>query len=168
MRHIKLYEDYSEDELKDLMGDLDSVGQIKFVPVLGKDYGYTSDLLESPPKDREYGFYLTPQTVEFLIENKAAWYSGLSDKSRSVYFEDKSLAKQTWGSYGPGNYLMSLSLHKVLMGGIMGERKTLYQLRGFSGDIGFGFSGRQVGKKAKAYVQDQFVKNLKLKIEKLR
>ena len=26
MRHIKIYEDYSDDDLKDLMGDLESIG----------------------------------------------------------------------------------------------------------------------------------------------
>jgi uncharacterized protein YejL (UPF0352 family) len=26
MRHIKIYEEYSDDELKDLLGDLESVG----------------------------------------------------------------------------------------------------------------------------------------------
>ena len=33
MRHIKLYEDYSDEELDDLLGDLASVGQVKEVKV---------------------------------------------------------------------------------------------------------------------------------------
>ena len=49
MRHIQIYEDYSDEELQDLMGDLKSVGQTPFKPQLGKDYGWTSKLLEKNP-----------------------------------------------------------------------------------------------------------------------
>ena len=37
MRHIKIYEDYSDDELKDLLGDMRSVGQSRVN--LDIDYG---------------------------------------------------------------------------------------------------------------------------------
>ena len=43
MRHIKIYEEYSDDELKDLLGDLESVGH-KYRIVKGEDYGFNEDM----------------------------------------------------------------------------------------------------------------------------
>ena len=38
MRHIKIYEEYSDDDLKGLIGDLESIGH-KHKLEFGKDYG---------------------------------------------------------------------------------------------------------------------------------
>jgi hypothetical protein len=43
MRHIKIYEEYSDDELNDLIGDLRSVGH-KHRLVQGEDFGFGPDL----------------------------------------------------------------------------------------------------------------------------
>jgi hypothetical protein len=43
MRHIKIYEEYSDDELKDLIGDLSGVGH-KHRLVQGEDFGFGPDL----------------------------------------------------------------------------------------------------------------------------
>jgi hypothetical protein len=45
MKHIKLYEDYSEDELKDLLGDLESVGH-KHRLIPGEDFGFGKTMKE--------------------------------------------------------------------------------------------------------------------------
>jgi hypothetical protein len=39
MKHIRLFEDYSDEELRDLMGDLETIGH-KHQLVKGKDYGF--------------------------------------------------------------------------------------------------------------------------------
>ena len=43
MKHIKLFEDYSDEELKDLMGDLETIGH-KHRLVRGEDYGFGLDM----------------------------------------------------------------------------------------------------------------------------
>ena len=43
MRHIKIYEEYSDDDLKDLIGDLETVGH-KHRLVQGEDFGFGPDL----------------------------------------------------------------------------------------------------------------------------
>ena len=43
MKHVKLYEDYSDDDLKDLMGDLETIGH-KHRMMKGEDYGFDDDL----------------------------------------------------------------------------------------------------------------------------
>ena len=43
MKHIKLFEDYSDGELKDLMGDLETIGH-KHRLVRGEDYGFGLDM----------------------------------------------------------------------------------------------------------------------------
>lgn len=43
MRHIKLFEDYSDEEIGDLMGDLETIGH-KHQFVKGKDYGFGKDM----------------------------------------------------------------------------------------------------------------------------
>ena len=43
MRHIKIYEEYSDEELRDLIGDLESVGhQHQLIP--GQDFGFGKDM----------------------------------------------------------------------------------------------------------------------------
>ena len=43
MRHIKIYEEYSDDELNDLLGDLESIGH-KHRLVMGEDFGFGKDM----------------------------------------------------------------------------------------------------------------------------
>ena len=67
MRHIKLYEEYSDDELKDLIGDLESVGhkhELKF----GKDYGFGMSMRTDERPTGKSTLYFTPEAVEFLKE----------------------------------------------------------------------------------------------------
>ena len=43
MKHIKIYEEYSDDELNDLLGDLESIGH-KHRLVMGEDFGFGKDM----------------------------------------------------------------------------------------------------------------------------
>ena len=116
MRHIKIYEEYSDEDLKDLIGDLDSVGQIPFKPQLGKDYGWTSKLLgESPDPKEVYGIYFTPETVNYMIEKGMASYEGFADKEKSVGFKPAKEWASSYGSYGPGNYKMDHRLSRLIV-----------------------------------------------------
>ena len=159
MRHIKIYEEYSDEDLKDLVGDLDSIGQIPFKPQLGKDYGWTSKLLGESPNPKEvYGIYLTPKTVNYMVEKGMAFYSGFGDKEKHVNFEPSNEWASSYGSYGPGNYKMDHRLDRRV--GV--SEKTLYQLSGISGDYGFGIFGtKTVGKKARNHCQNQFLDKFK-------
>ena len=66
MRHIKIYEDYSDDELKDLMGDLETIGH-KHKLEFGKDYGLGSKM-EKRDVSGKSTLWFTPEAVEFLKE----------------------------------------------------------------------------------------------------
>ena len=164
MRHIKIYEEYSDDELTDLLGDLKSVGQTPFKPQLGKDYGWTSKLLgESPDPKEVYGIYFTPETVNYMIEKGMASYEGFADKEKSVGFKPAKEWASSYGSYGPGNYKMDHRLNRTIFSGGI----TLYQLLGFSGDYGFGTSLlKAVGKKARNHCQNQFLEKFKIFTDK--
>jgi len=168
MRHIKIYEDYSDDELTDLLGDLKSVGQTPFKPQLGKDYGWTSKLLEKNPSLGKspasiVGVYFTPETVNYMIEKGMASYEGFADKEKSVGFKPAKEWASSYGSYGPGNYKMDHRLNRTIFSGGI----TLYQLLGFSGDYGFGTSNvKAVGKKARNHCQNQFLEKFKIFTDK--
>lgn len=157
MRYIKIYEEYTDDGIKKLIGDLDLVGQTPFKPKLGKDYGWTSKLLEKSPDPKNvYGVYFTPETVNYMIEKGMAFYSGFGDKEKDVNFEPKKGWESSYGSYGPGNYKMNLRLHRVGF-----SEGPLYQLVGISGDYGFGISLKPIGKRARNHCQDQFIEKFK-------
>lgn len=84
MRHLKIYEDYSEEELRDLLGDMRSIGQslteeeedmLKFVHQFGggmspEDYAeYLYDYFTNPEEydiDREGDYY---DMIWYLYEN---------------------------------------------------------------------------------------------------
>jgi hypothetical protein len=63
MRHIKLFEDYSDDELKDLMVDLESVGH-DYRLILGKDFGFGKSL--DKKNDGNEILFLSPKAVHIL------------------------------------------------------------------------------------------------------
>lgn len=153
------YQNYSDGDLKDLVGDLDSVGQIPFKPQLGKDYGWTSKLLGESPNSKEvYGIYFTPKAVSYMIEKRMAFYSGFGDEEKEVGFQPYKEWVGSYGSHGPGNYLMNLSLRRV----DFSNGKILYQLVGMSGDYGFGITyTKPVGKKARNHCQNQFLDKFK-------
>lgn len=137
MRHIKIYEEYSDEELQDLMGDLKSVG-LSYAPELGVDYGYTNKFLKEAPKDpeRPLNVLFTPEVVDYMVKKGIAEYSGWSSHDKERYA--KFLPKEEWAVYGVpylGNDPVELSLirqHQAI------TKSELYILSGVSGDQGFG------------------------------
>lgn len=63
MRHIKIYEEYSDEDLKDLMGDLETVGH-KHRLVQGEDFGFGPDL--KGKNDGKTLLFLTSWAVDQL------------------------------------------------------------------------------------------------------
>ena len=159
MKHLKLYEEYSDDEIKDLLGDLKSVGHVPFKPKLGEDYGFTSKLLPEPPDQKGvFGVYFTPKTIEYMIKKGMAEKPNVNISRYSaqrVYPVPSKNWDTSYGSYGPGNYKMQHYLYPVSFSDPTGD---LYQLVGTSGDYGFGTSlVKPVGKKARMHSQKQFI-----------
>ena len=163
MKHIKLYEEYSDNELQDLLGDLKSVGHVPFKPELGKDYGFTARLLPEPPDPKSpSSVYFTPETVEYMIKNGMAEKTLIITSERINFTPDKKWST-TYGSHGPGNYLMN---HHLYLTRFSEPRRELYLLVGTSGDYGFGTSlVKPVGKKARLHSQKQFLEKFKQFIE---
>lgn len=137
MKHIQIYEEYSDEELRDLIGGLKSVG-LYYSPELGVDYGYTNKFLKEAPKDlgRPLNVLLAPEVVDYMVKKGIAEYSGWSshDKERYARF----LPKGEWVIYGAphlGSKPVELSLirqHQAI------TKTELYILSGVSGDKGFG------------------------------
>lgn len=137
MEFIQMYEEYSDDEIRGLIGGLESVG-LYYSPKLGVDYGYTSEFLKEVPKDlgRPLNVLLAPEVVDYMVKKGIAEYSGWSshDKERYARF----LPKGEWVIYGAphlGSKPVELSLirqHQAI------TKTELYILSGVSGDKGFG------------------------------
>ena len=66
MKHIKIYEEYSDDELRDLIGDLESVGH-KHKLVQGEDFGFGPDL--KGQNDGKTILFLTQEAVNYIKES---------------------------------------------------------------------------------------------------
>jgi len=95
MRHIKIYEDYSDDELKDLMGDLETIGH-KHKLEFGKDYGLGSKM-EKRDVTGKSTLWFTPEAVGFLKET-----GYIKDSPTTFFFyklKEDSLPKMK-GAYG--------------------------------------------------------------------
>lgn len=158
MKHIQIYEEYSDEELQDLMGNLKSVG-LSYAPELGVDYGYTREFLKEAPKDlgRPLNVLFTPEVVDYMVKKGIAEYSGWSshDKKRFVSF----LPKEEWVIYGAphlGSKPVELSLirqHQAI------TRTELYILSGVSGDRGFGNAvARKMSSTSRLYCLRWFLK----------
>ena len=158
MKHIQIYEEYSDEELQDLMGDLKSIG-LSYAPELGIDYGYTNKFLKEEPKDlgRPLNVLFTPEVVDYMVKKGIAEYSGWSshDKERHVRF----LPKEEWVIYGAphlGSKPVELSLIKQYQAITKTE---LYILSGAAGNRGFGNSiQKKVSKSTRLYCLRWFLK----------
>jgi hypothetical protein len=166
MKYIKIYEGYSDEELQDLVGNLKSVGHVPFRPKLGEDYGFTAKLLPEPPDPKSpVNVYFTLETVQYMIENRMAENPTIPSskyETKKVYISPS--LNTTYGSYGPGNYLMN---HQLYLIDFSDPTKKLYQLVGMSGDYGFGTSlVKPVGKKARLHSQKQFLEKFQKFVDK--
>lgn len=85
MKHLKIYEDYSDDEIKNLIGDLSGVGH-KHRLVQGEDFGFGPGL--KGQNDGKTLLFLTPWAVDQLA------------KTDLVYKQDKTeLSWPSWSEY---------------------------------------------------------------------
>jgi hypothetical protein len=90
MRHIKIYEEYSDDDLNDLIGDLSGVGH-KHKLVQGEDFGFGPDL-----KGKNDG-----KTLLFLTQ----WALNQLEKTDLIYKSDKTeLTWSKWPEYKGSHY----------------------------------------------------------------
>jgi hypothetical protein len=65
MRHIKIFEDYSDEELNDLIGDLEGIGH-KGKLTQGEDFGFGTSLKEE--NDGGWFFTMSEETIEILLK----------------------------------------------------------------------------------------------------
>jgi hypothetical protein len=83
MKHIKLYEEYSDDEIKGLLNDLEEVG-LSYSPVLGRDYGFTTDFLPEPKDKTPVNLLFSPEAVDYMLKKgmieHTGWREGEKDR----------------------------------------------------------------------------------------
>ena len=84
MRHIKIYEEYSDDDLSDLIGDLSTVGH-KHKLVQGEDFGFGPDL--KGKNDGKTLLFLTSWAIEQLRKTPLIFkYEYIASKDRRTEF----------------------------------------------------------------------------------
>ena len=66
MKHVKIYEEYSDDELNDLIGDLESVGH-KHRIEFGKDYGFGLSMRTDERPTGKSTLFFTPAEIVLLL-----------------------------------------------------------------------------------------------------
>lgn len=92
MRHIRLFEEYSDDDLKDLMGDLESIGHdYRLIP--GQDFGFGKTL--DKKNDGNEILFLSPKTISKL--SKMGFFLNEKPDSQTKF---KNLDLSKIGSYG--------------------------------------------------------------------
>jgi hypothetical protein len=99
MRHIKIYEEYSDDELRDLIGDLEKVGH-KHKLVQGEDFGFGPDL--KGQNDGKTILFLTPWALK-QIEESNLTYSA----------DNRELMWPTWPEFKDA-YNQKIPIPKIL------------------------------------------------------
>jgi hypothetical protein len=88
MKHIKLFEDYSDDELRDLQDDLHGIGH-KSRFVQGEDFGFGRDLKQE--NTGTYFLYITEEVLDLLIQR------GDLERPKINDFEWKFKDPEKWG-----------------------------------------------------------------------
>ena len=84
MRHIKIYEEYSDEDLNDLIGDLSGVGH-KHKLVQGEDFGFGPDL--KGKNDGKTLLFLTSWAIEQLRKTPLIFkYEYIASKDRRTEF----------------------------------------------------------------------------------
>lgn len=91
MKHIKLFEDYSDEELKNLMGDLEGIGH-KYKLIRGEDFGLETTL-KGGNMTQDY-LYITPETFK-ILKDKGIIIKELNSDDLFVFSD-----KESWGYRG--------------------------------------------------------------------
>lgn len=81
MRHIKIYEEYSDKDLSDLLGDLESIGH-KHRLVMGEDFGFGKDMKK--PNTGEEVLYLSELAKEKIKESLTKDFGASHFSNRGV------------------------------------------------------------------------------------
>jgi len=99
MKHIKIFEEYSEDELKDLMGDLETIGHdYRLIP--GQDFGFGRML--DKKNDGTEVLFLIPKTVS-LLSKKGFFLNEKPDSQSKIKTLDTSKIN-TYNNYVQSYY----------------------------------------------------------------
>lgn len=126
MRHIKIYEEYSDEELRGLIGDLESVGH-KHKLQFGKDFGLGINMVITNVTGKSTLFF-TPEAVQFL-EEVGYLKPPVLNRVFDYKIKDDSLPKMK-GNYG--DKIISAGLKKN-----SAKPGSLYYLRMFYRDQEF-------------------------------
>ena len=98
MRHIKLFEDYSDEEIEGLLGDLETIGH-KPQLYRGKDFGFKQSL-DGENNGVSY-LYFTPEGMAFLIENGVVEKNLEINKNYLGSIKDPYWNRQVFGKFVP-------------------------------------------------------------------
>lgn len=169
MKHIKIYEDYNEDDIRDLMGDLEGIGLL-YQPKFGVDYGYLSDgkiTAEGPQSDYERpSIVFSEEAKKYLISK------GILEDPKSRTQPDpngwiKFIPDGEWDQFNlPGYnfkaYVMKFYIRKH-------QSRDYYFLVGYikNKDVGFGFPTKSIDQKARFVAQKNFLEKMETTIKKL-
>ena len=95
MRNIEIYEEYSDEEIRGLIGSLESVGH-KHKLEFGKDYGLGLNM-EKRDVSGKSTLWFTPEAVEFLKEK--GYIKDSSNPTFDFKLKEESLPRMK-GQYG--------------------------------------------------------------------
>jgi hypothetical protein len=99
MKHIKLFEDYSDEEIEGLLGDLESIGHdYRLIP--GKDFGFGKML--DKKNDGTEVLFLSPKVVS-LLSNKGFFLNEKPDSQSKIKTLDTSKIN-TYNNYVQSYY----------------------------------------------------------------
>ena len=101
MRHIKIYEEYSDDDLKGLIGDLESIGH-KHKLIQGKDFGFGPDL-----EGRNDG-----KSILFLTESAVGEMKRIGFITSTLNFNLATWPEYIKDSFTDHEQLLSPSIYK--------------------------------------------------------
>lgn len=81
MKHVKLYEEYSDDEIKGMINDLEGVG-LSYSPVLGRDYGFTTNFLVEPKDKMPVNLLFSPEAVDYMLKKGMIEHTGWREQEK--------------------------------------------------------------------------------------
>ncbi len=93
MKYIELYEEYSDDEIRDLMGDLEKVGH-SYSPVLGRDYGFTTNFLVEPEDKKPVDLLFSPEAVDYMLKKGMIEHTGWRENEKDK--TSRFIPKEEW------------------------------------------------------------------------
>lgn len=93
MKHIKLYEEYSDDEIRGMINDLEKVGH-SYSPVLGRDYGFTTNFLVEPKDKTPVNLLFSPEAVDYMLKKGMIEHTGWREEEKDRV--SRFIPKKDW------------------------------------------------------------------------